>query len=692
MFGEFMGRNSPTAIARLPAALMLLGLVAPCALRAQAPASIGPAGARAEETETPKAEPAVVEVGDSLYYRPAYFAAARPQTALDLVQLVPGFTIAGGVSGRGLEGAASNVLIDGRALPGKGEPVASVLAKIPASSVVGIYRVRTPTPGIDMQGFDEVLVVYRFPRSEAGGTATLSLGKSGGATSRSLGLTGTKGRPGRALSGSANYARSDGGNASRLVDAEGVVVEVGSDSRTVSKGGSMNADLKLGASTDVRGDVSANRSNLSSTQRRTRAGSPTLEIASSARSRSTKASARIDRRFGSTWSASFDGVRSDNRSTSSSRSMGASAASEFTSASDLSETAAGLTLRWAPQGAWRAEGTLDYAHNRLDSASGFAAGGAAPLPASDITVTEARWGAAARLGWAPQGDWSGQLRLRFNHAVITGSGDIADRRSFDELKPELNVTGKLGGFELDVRFAREIDQFAFSAFTASAALDDGVVTLGNPRIAPERRWAARTSLRRSVLDKGQVSLTLEAERIDNPIELVRQKAGFDARDNVDRALRVTANAQASLPLESVGIDGAQLDLNASLGFSEVNDPTTGEQRSLSGERERSFSLGFRHALQAVPLTYGVTASHSTRAPSYRSDEIDFNRTGPSLTGFAEYRITPKLGVRGQAGWTGPGRYERLLFAGSRASTDPIARQVQTSPGLASAQVSLRIEI
>ena len=67
----------------------------------------------AQEATAPLAETAAEQQG-VISYTPADFAAARPNTALDMINRLPGFAFDGGDSVRGFAGAAGNVLIDGQ--------------------------------------------------------------------------------------------------------------------------------------------------------------------------------------------------------------------------------------------------------------------------------------------------------------------------------------------------------------------------------------------------------------------------------------------------------------------------------------------------------------------------------------------------------------------------------------------------
>ena len=85
-------------------------------------------------------------------FPPAFFASAQPNTAFDMVLLLPGFSFDRGDTVRGFGGAAGNVLIDGARPASKTDALDEVLKRIPAKSVERIEVIRGGAPGIDMQG------------------------------------------------------------------------------------------------------------------------------------------------------------------------------------------------------------------------------------------------------------------------------------------------------------------------------------------------------------------------------------------------------------------------------------------------------------------------------------------------------------------------------------------------------------
>lgn len=645
---------------------------------------------------TPAVDPSAPLVsagGDTVIYSPAYFASSRPSTALDMVQLVPGFVIQGGSAGRGLEGSATNVLIDGHQVPGKGEGVARALARIPATSVVAVIQIRGAQPGIDMGGYAEVVNILRFPRSESGGVVTLSTGRSARSTTQALSLSGTTGRPGRAFSGSINQSDSHGGTRSQRVIEGSTPLALESTSDSQSRTATAATDLAVGGATTLRAEISGSASSFASKQ--TQRGEPAASVdsLSLADARSRKLSVRIDQMLGAAVFASLDTVHSDGESQSDSRARSALGQSRFLSTTANGETAVGLTARWKPRVAWQVEGGVDYALNTLKSRALFGENSEPlPLPSGELEVSEQRVGAALKLGWSPPGAWSATARLRVNAARLTGGGAIDDTRTLREIKPELRLQGALGLAKLDFRLAREIDQLEFGAFTASAKLDDGTITLGNPQLDPIRRWLLVTTLHRPLFGEAELSVSARAERIDNPTEVIRTGEGFDLQDNIGTAATARLNAQLRLPLDDLGLRGARLDLSQSVGASRVTDPTTGELRRVSADSRSNWSASFRHHPPRSLLSYGINTGGARSAPSYRPDTIDQFVTKPSLTGYVEVSLSSNISFRAQASRSGGSRYERTLYAGDRTSGVVLERQSQETAPSAGGQITLRVDL
>jgi hypothetical protein len=136
----------------------------------------------AQETVQPAPEPSIQQ--GVISYVPSDFAYARPNTALDMIGRLPGFSFDGGDSVRGFAGAAGNVLIDGQRPTIKTDSLGDTLNRITIDQVERIDVIRGSVPGIDMQGqtvvanvirkkvdtFQQVFSVRSFLFSETGKT------------------------------------------------------------------------------------------------------------------------------------------------------------------------------------------------------------------------------------------------------------------------------------------------------------------------------------------------------------------------------------------------------------------------------------------------------------------------------------------------------------------------------------------
>ena len=94
-----------------------------------------------------------------LIFTPDFFADQNPNTALDMVQRVPGFSVSDGDGGRGFEGAVGNILINGARPASKNDSGSSVLSRTLVAQVERIELIRGGAPGIDMQGYSVVVNV-----------------------------------------------------------------------------------------------------------------------------------------------------------------------------------------------------------------------------------------------------------------------------------------------------------------------------------------------------------------------------------------------------------------------------------------------------------------------------------------------------------------------------------------------------
>ena len=92
-------------------------------------------------------------------YSAAFFDKYQPDTALDMVNQVPGFQLNDGSSTRGFGAAAGNILIDGRRPTAKQDKPSATLNRIPVGLVDRIELIQGQVRGIDLVGQSSIVNV-----------------------------------------------------------------------------------------------------------------------------------------------------------------------------------------------------------------------------------------------------------------------------------------------------------------------------------------------------------------------------------------------------------------------------------------------------------------------------------------------------------------------------------------------------
>lgn len=106
--------------------------------------------------DTPSVQPAE---GGVVSFPAEFFRRYQPNTALNIVNRVPGFTLDDGGDKRGFGGAAGNVLINDRRPSTKQDAPSAILNRISADQVESVELIRVRVRDIDLQGRSEVINV-----------------------------------------------------------------------------------------------------------------------------------------------------------------------------------------------------------------------------------------------------------------------------------------------------------------------------------------------------------------------------------------------------------------------------------------------------------------------------------------------------------------------------------------------------
>lgn len=581
-------------------------------------------------------------------YEADFFARVQPATAYDMIRLLPGFRlIEGDAAIRGYSGSGGNVLLDGQRPSSKEELLEDILKRIPASQVARIELLRSGAAGIDMQGYAIMANIVRahgarlsgrleaeYAHFRHGYTAPRAAGEFSYASGeRSLDLTGALYREIDDEHGFGSRNRYAGdGSPVRLVDyvqAEGVnVAEATALYRQPLAGGAIrlnglfkNSRMFADIVRDTRYPAVSHADGLERKHTRIREGGAHYE-------RALGAGDGIEL-LGSYRKTVIHAVEASDGDSS----LESSTGSETILRGVYRRHAGTLALEIGAEGAI----------NVLDSANGLIENGAeVPLPNAKVRVEEKRAEFFATATWRLDRALTLEAGLRYEISRLSQTGDSSLRKSLAFLKPRALLTWSAGAHDtLRLLVEREVGQLDFADFAGAASLTSGTIVAGNADLEPDTLWRAEAAYERR-FGSGSLVLTARREWIRDVVDRIPVFAEgevFDAVGNIGSGHRDEAEANLTLPFDTLGAKGVTLTADVLLRRSRVQDPTTGATRRISDDTPLEAKAGFTYDLPRMHLHWGVNYIARKTADEYKIDEVQTDTLKGRLDAFVEYKPT-----------------------------------------------------
>lgn len=632
---------------------------AACAVLASA------AGGALAQEPAPGAAPAADAQDGVIVFQPDYFAASRPNTALDMINRLPGFTFEGGDQVRGFAGAAGNVLINGSRPTAKSDSLSDIVSRIPAARVERIELIRGGAPGIDMQGRTVVANVITKKGDALTQVVTASdhwflergdhlpgwryeiSGNRGGrsfefALGRGINMDDSVG-PG------VRIRRDAAGNVILYEDAgtegDGVPYSMRGFYRTPALGGAIRVNGLLSSST-FKSETSFNRPDLY-----------TFNIGRDS-GRNGELGLNFDRKFGTRWELEALALQKLGKSEFVSTSEAGPSLTRFTSDVKTGESIARGTLRYVRSEALRVEAGAETAFNFREAQVGLAVDGVpVAVPASDVRVEELRGETFAQGTWRATEDLTFEAGVRVERSTISQTGDAEKERTFTFAKPRFVATWTPGeGNQFRLRVEREVGQLNFGDFVSTANLTTGLVSAGNAELGPDQTWVFEAAIEKRFWGKGALVVELRHEKITDVIDRAPFFGAdpdgfgplgapvFDSPANIGDGINNELEVNLTLPLERLGVKGGEFKADVTLRDSEVTDPTTGAKRGISGQRGDVINLNFRQDLPERDISWGVFYFAGWDETYYRFDQVQRSEIRTFLGAFVTYTPDPRLSV------------------------------------------------
>ena len=630
-------------------------------------------------------------------YPAVFFAPFQPNTALDMIFRLPGFTLDTGASVRGFGGAAGNVLIDGERPTSKDDSLDEVLRRIPAASVIKIELIRGGAPGVDMQGKTVLANIVRRPN----GGLKLSIDVSGtrwydGRTGRDLRVEISRAVGETRVEGSLLLDRGiddAAGNGVRILrSATGALTQTyaehnAGDTYLYKATGAVETPL-LG------GKVRLNASLTSSPYRLLQVDDPLVGSGGilppppipGGKDRGDLfpgAGPQLRARADVTPAAATPGVvdlYDQNKKTAEiglhyDHGLGAKASVEtvllqqfgrykqtddfsevgdvqhFSLAKSTSETIGRTTVKFDPATSLSLQAGAEGDYNWLKDRTAYSVNGApVVVPAANVRVTETRGEGFVSATWRPEPTMAIEAGLRVEASRIAATGDVTSRRTFVYPKPRIVVTWTPDAADqIRLRVEREVGQLNFDDFAAGqAALANSAVRAGNPNLTPQKDWVFEGAYERKLWGAADATVTVRHYALTDVIDRapVYSSSGvFDAPGNIGGGHKDEVAFALSLPTDRLFIPRGLITGAAAWRWSSVTDPTTGLRRPISGLHPADVEIHFTQGVPSLKATWGVDVYDQWRETYYRFNEIDTDKKKVFVSMFVDFKPCPDTSFR-----------------------------------------------
>ncbi|GJM14225.1 MAG: hypothetical protein DHS20C12_26280 [Pseudohongiella sp.] len=319
-------------------------------------------------------------------------------------------------------------------------------------------------------------------------------------------------------------------------------------------------------------------------------------------------------------------------------------------------------------GSQNIEAGIERAQTILDSSlqlgllSGSAAaspdfGGLPPISDSNATVEELRYETFIIHNWQLNSRMSLESTLIVETSEISQSGDVTRSRDFDFIRPKVDYRFDITpSLQFRATIEKDVSQLSFNDFTANtnSGDDDQNTIAGNPELRQEQSWRYDLNLEyRFNQDNGVVSSNFYYHDLEDVIERVDVSTPTtiqSANGNIGDGERYGLSLNGSLRMSMIGQPGMLVTGGLALESSNVVDPFLGIERRLSRQGRGNYNLGFRHDMPERNINYGFTYRNSVRDNNkvYDIDRIESYNSDAFSILFVEYQGIEGMTIRFEA--------------------------------------------
>jgi len=277
------------------------------------------------------------------------------------------------------------------------------------------------------------------------------------------------------------------------------------------------------------------------------------------------------------------------------------------------------------------------------------------LPNAVSSVEEIRYEGFAIHNWQINQRMSLESSLFYEDSEISQSGDVNVSRSFDFLKPKVDFRFNMSSsFQLRMSAELDVSQLRFSDFSASANDRDETqdTIAGNPELEQEEVWRYNVNLDyRLPNDGGVLNSRLFYFDVGNSIDRIDVSTSptnlASTNGNVGDGTVYGINLNASIRLGFLNLPQAVVTAGLLVQDSKIFSPMIGKNRKVVPFDRGNIRFGFRHDIPSKNFNYGLNYRDGIdgNRPFYDVDNVIFIGSNSNLSLFAEKNNVGRFNYR-----------------------------------------------
>ena len=258
--------------------------------------------------------------------------------------------------------------------------------------------------------------------------------------------------------------------------------------------------------------------------------------------------------------------------------------------------------------------------------------------------------------------------LAGEYSELSVGGDNEGGQTLFFLNPAITLaydTSSQTQYRLELR--RSVGQLDFRDFAASADLVNNRDFSGNPSLRPDSNYRAAISLDHRYSERGAVSMDIFREWRQDVLEQLVLPSGDSGLGNAGDAKAQGLNVSFNMPLDT-WVPDSELSLGAEYIDTDFEDPVTGEYRQLTETSNLSLAANFRQDLRRHGISWGLGYQGPVETEEFLVNEYNLYRTQSYWTAFLETLIFRSVKVRLSANQIGgeDEDWDRWLYRSDRS--------------------------